>query len=466
LISLAVLVMLCFSVRSWCTDQAHDSAIRADIIPLQIHDIPSRPAPLFELGDPFLETGPIGHGFELPTGAVWQPSLIFFGTFRSAVQSFYDGDDHVSEWANRFDLFGNLAFTPTERIVAGIGIFDDGPDFSGYTFSAPKSVIEGGDGWDEAFNFELRTLFFEGSLDELFPNLDKRDKYGLDFGIAVGRQPISFQEGMLMNDTIDAVGISKINLKPKGAANYRTTFIWGGNEINRTNLASDDDDSQLFGWFNELDFISRTVEFDVVYMYGDDETGKGMYLGLGSIQRIGDFNTAFRFLSSNPIDDQTIHNSSGLLFFSEISWTPKGTHNHVYLNGFKGINNFRSASRGPLSGGPLNRAGILFEAVGLGRYPSALSNVADDAFGGALGYQMFFDHTRKQLTLELGGRYTSNDLDQRAMGVGASYQMAVGRRSVIRVDTFALYDKERDLATAPRDDEIKFGGRIELSFSF
>ncbi|RMD87072.1 MAG: hypothetical protein D6813_14080, partial [Calditrichaeota bacterium] len=121
---------------------------------------------------------------------------------------------------------------------------------------------------------------------------------------------------------------------------------------------------------------------------------------------------------------------------------------------------FRSASRDPSTGGPLGRTGILFEAAGLGRYGAALSNDASEAVGGSLGYQMFFAHTRQQLILELGGRYATNNRGQRAAAAGLRYQIAVGRRWVLRFDGFSSFEKGR--ASLASKDRIRFGGRFEI----
>ena len=57
-----------------------------------VGDIPFRPALFLELGDPFLETGPLDTGFEVPIiGAVWQPRLWTFFINRTTVQTFDNG---------------------------------------------------------------------------------------------------------------------------------------------------------------------------------------------------------------------------------------------------------------------------------------------------------------------------------------------------------------------------------------
>ena len=145
---------------------------------------------------------------------------------------------------------------------------------------------------------------------------------------------------------------------------------------------------------------------------------------------------------------------------------PFGTHNHLYLNGYWGINKFRSAARAPSAGGPLGRTGILFSAVGLGRYGSALSNFADDSFGGALGYQMFFAQNRKQLILEAGSRYTTDEIRQRAVAFGTRYQMAIGRRLVMVLDGFSAYDFSAAAPGFQQDNRFQFGGRLEFQVKF
>ncbi len=436
------------------------------VLDLQLDKVPDRPKPILELGDPFLGVGPIHPGYKLPTGMVLQPSLIVYGTYRTALQGFYNGSDHVTEWANRFDLFGNLYLTPNERILAGVRFLNQNGRFTGYTFRAPSSVRpEGRRGVEDELNFDITTLFFEGDFDEIFPFLDPRDKYSLDYYLSIGRQPLLFQEGMLINDSIDAVGISKLNMKPPFMVNMRSAFIWGADQINRQNLASDDESSRLYGLFNEIDFRATTMELDVVYVDANDSIGSGIYAGLGLTQRLGRLNSTVRVLGSASIDHETMHNSDGMLFYNALSVTPHATNDLVYLNSFYAMDHFRSASRDPYNPGTLSPTGILFEAVGLGRFNSPLSNATDDAFGMALGYQMFSSDKRRQLILEIAGRY-ANDEGQRAMGPGARFQAAIGRRTVFRLDGYAVYDEGRQINQPVPDDDFTYGMRAELQVNF
>ena len=395
---------------------------------LSAEDLPQRPKPLLELGDPFLGTGTLQSGFELPTGAVWQPSLLVFGTFRSALQNFDDGDISRFEWANRLDLFANLQLSGTERLVIGMRPVDEDGQFSGYQFH-PES------GASEYFNAELQTFFFEGDFGEIFPNLDPGDSRSFDLGFSVGRQPLSYQEGMLIDDDMQALGLTRNTLLPQSGSDWQLTLLWSWDEINRGNNRKDQG-SDLFALLFAGDFPHRSINADLVYVDSDQSNGDGLYLGLASVQRLGHFNTALRVLGSKALDDESSWVGDGTLLFGEVSWTPAWSHDLVYVNGFWGIDDFTSAARGPDRGGPLGRVGILFAAVGLGQYQSPLDNRPKDAFGGAIGYQHFMDHTRRQLTIELGTRFNDNSQPGNELAIGARFQQALGRRFVLQLDGF------------------------------
>jgi hypothetical protein len=249
--------------------------------------------------------------------------------------------------------------------------------------------------------------------------MDLQDRKGLDLGISVGRQPINFQEGLLINDFVDAVGITQNNLRPGGVVNLRFTGLYGWNQINR-NTPSDlfvarnleGDRAHLLGGFTEIDWRSTTAAFDVVYVRGGEfnlrgglpvvpagtAAGDEIYAGVSVVGRPGSgaVNVGLRALTSIPVGDTpstgVLGGEGGLVFgnpasrgsivFSEVSWTPHHTQNFFYGNTFFAVDNYRAAALDPTIPGPLARAGILFAGPGLG-------NV-----GGAFGHHMFFSDTR------------------------------------------------------------------------
>ena len=476
---------------------------------IPLADLPDRPKPLVEIGEPFLGTGTLKQGIVLPTGAVWQPAFLAFGTLRSAIQSYelnfnedigFDGS--ISEAAFRLDLFGNLYLTSTERVVIGFRPLDQDGAFTRYTFSSdpefpdpdcdPFTEICGPEEFEGEFNFGIRTLFFEGDVGELFPAADWADSKGLDIGISVGRQPLSFQDGLLINeDAIDAVGLTRANLKFKGLVNVRVTGLFGWGDINRTLIPVDPDpevatgltqteiddalvglgdntgdgSATLFGLFTETDTRKTTIEADVVFVSADDLHGDGLYTGIGSTRRIGRFSNTWRAVGSFTVGKEGLRNSQGFVLTNQLSWTPHHTHNHVYVNVFAGIDEYRSAARGPANAGPLGLVGVLYSAAGIGRFPAALGSHPDNSLGGAFGYQFFFDHTRKQLILEVGARHLYDppigvtDYLATQLAGGGRYQIAVGRRGVLVFDLFGLYDiYETDIDL----NSFFVGGRFEV----
>ena len=445
-------------------DAAEESRISDEPAPLRTDDVPDRPRPILEIGDGLLGTGPLGKGFELPGGAVWRPSLFVFGTLRSAVQTFDSGigpDSRRSEWANRLDLFGQVGLSPTERILVGMRSPDpsDG-DYWGCPFEPGGADCQGG-------SPNLRTAFFEGDFGEIFPNLDLEDRRRLDIGFAVGRQMLLFQDGLLLNDEIDAVGITRNNIFIPGTSNTRATFVFGWNEVSRRAaspqgaFANDDDGSaMLYGLFFETDTRRSTINVDLAYVDSNPVTGDLFTGGISAAQRFGLVNTTFRLLGSYAVNGQTPESQDGAVPFVELSWTPPHGHDLVYLNAFYGFDHFRSAARGRVVGGPLGRVGILFAAVGLGRYGAPLGSDADERGGGVIGYQKFFDGSRKQIVLELGGRQSTDNGSRSAVALGGRYQQAIGGRFLVVVEAFAGH------ASEPGDDGATYGSRLELLAKF
>ncbi len=422
---------------------------------LQVEDVPERPTLLLELGEPFLGAGPFGPEVELPTGAVWRPSLWVFGTHRMAVQTVDDGATRISEWAHRLDLFANLKLSASERLLIGLRPLDRENRFTGV------SLEPDGDVHDE-LNAVVRTLFFEGDLGEIVPALDREDTGMFDVGFSVGRQAVLFQDGILINSgrlgNPDAVSLVRNNLQLPGTSNVRISAFYAWDNVYRDDNRLDRD-AQLFGLFTETDFPVTTIDLDLVYLEAGEDTGDALFAGIRGVQRIGPFNTTLTLNASFPTTRETPQTSRGTLLFNEISWTPPHTQDFLYLNTFWGIGEFSSALRGPETGGPLGRTGILFDTVELGQYRAALGNQADNAAGGSLGYQTFFNRTRQQLIVELGGRKnTNNQVDNGdAYAAGLRYQHAIGRHVVAQVDAFGAVQEGSDPS---------YGARLEWLTKF
>ncbi|HEY5035617.1 MAG TPA: zinc ribbon domain-containing protein, partial [Chthoniobacterales bacterium] len=427
------------------SEGGHGSALSDQPAPLQLKDFPERPKPIVEIGlSPFLGSGPIAPGYVMPTGAVWQPDFIVFGTARSALQTFDDGNHQITEWANRLDLYGNLYLTPTERILIGFRPLDrDGLAYSGYRFQ-PQ------DGPQNALNGYITTLFFQGDFGEIFPNLDPYDTKSLDYQFSIGRQPLSFEDGIMINeDVIDAIGISRTSLYGFGASALRSTAIFAWNELNRNDNLRDSS-AKLFGLFNSADYAKATIDLDLAYVSADDYTGgDGAYIGIGDTQRIGLLNSTTRVNASFALDRETPAVSTGVLLFQQFSMSLPESEDFVYLDAFWGIADYSSAARGGDRGGPLGQTGILFAAQGLGSYGAPLGNRADDAIGVAIGYQRFLGSKDRQIVFELGGRVRTDKprffIDDQPDEIAAAvqYQMKLNQHMVLVLETFIGAPEDR-----------------------
>jgi hypothetical protein len=401
-----------------------------------IGKIPKRPHLLTELGDNFLDTGHLFPGFTLPTGAVWQPRLWVYGIYRTAIQTFENGrTPRSSEWVHRYDFYSNLQLTGTERIFYGVRPLDKNrfEEFTRWEFEQES----GGRG---EFNLNLRTLFFEGDLGSVFPFLDKKGMRPLDLGFSVGRQNINFQDGIMINDDLDALGLVRNNLRLPfiPASNIRTTAVWGWNGNDRGGGNSPVNrgrpEAQVLGLFNSLDMHKNTLNIDGIYTIDDKPSGGDtVHFGISTIQRVGRFNTTFRSLSSFALEATTPQTGKGTVVTGEISWTPHASDDNIYINPFWAFGNFTQAGREPILGGALAPLGILFASPNLGNFRSELVGVAQDAFGGAIGYQAFWNYHHTNLTLELAGtKDTGGGLDQAA--IGFQFQQKMGRHLQFQVD--------------------------------
>ena len=460
----AVTMALVFSVGA---DQAFGAekkdgkkkgALLEEVLPYKSdEDLPTRTPPIVEIGPKFLGRGEIDEGFEIFTGAVWQPALWVFGDYRTSINYVSDADSNdLLEWANSLDLFANLQLTPTERILLGINPLRNGGAATGHVWKPDAT-----DGEQNHFNTRITTFFAEGQLGELFPTFDATKGGLLDYGFSIGRQLIFFQEGIMLNDTIDAVGINRDTIQYPGVIDTRFTVLFGWDEVGRDDNV-EDEEAYLFGIFTETDFRKSTVNVDLAYVLSEDPDGgsgkgDGIYAGIAATQRIGHVNTSFRINGSWATGDSNEAVSDGYVLMAETSITPFGTHDVAYLNAFAGFDHYSSAARSATAGGPMGRVGILFASPNLGRIGSPLSNRADEVVGGALGYQMFFNGDRTQIIAELGARKAMESSGSDQFGIGARFQQAIGKRHVLQFDAFA----------AARENESDIiGGRAEWLVRF
>ena len=298
-------------------------------------------------------------------------------------------------------------------------------------------------------NTEIETLFFEGDLGSLLPNLDRAGVTPLDFGFTIGRQPFTFQEGILLNDTLDAVGFVRNNINFPGTSNLRISALYSWNRSNRSDDARDTEAS-VYGLFTAADTHVSTFNFDMVYVDDNSDSGDGLYFGVSSIQRLADFDgisTTFRANTSIALEDNLPGDStvgSGTLLSAEIAKIPHGSEDIAYFNGFAAIGNYTQAGREPILGGPLGALGILFASPNLSVYGAEINPFTEEVVGFAMGYQAFWDHKRRNLVLEIAGKHDYDGRGFSSVGAGFQLQQAVGRYVQLTLESFYVINAERD----------------------
>ena len=432
-----------------------------------IQPIPTRPNLFIDFNEGFLAPGFLPEGIEMPTGAIWRPSFWVFGQKRTAIQYIDNSrpQDPVAEWANRLDLFGQLNLSGTERFVLGLRPYDEEEitrrEFGGYDFNNGRGI--------DAWNAEFQAFFFEGDFGEIFPRLDPYDSVLLDFGFSVGRQALLAQQGLLINeDMIDAVTVTRNTLNGHGLLNLRMTGVYAWNRVSRSSSLGGqpasrfDPSSKMVALLTESDFYRSTVNADVVYTYGDEQFGDMVAFGVSGIQRIhgyhNTYNTSLHLLASFPTEETTPFAEQGELLFAQTSWTPHHTEDLVYLNAFLAIDQFTSPARGPLTGSPLGQTGILIAHPGLGSTGPPLGVRTNNTAGALVGYQLFFEHTRRQLIWEIGGHKEYEGPENRgALGTILRYQQAYGQHTILVLDGFV--GKQEGV-------NVSSGARAEFLFKF
>ena len=434
---------------------AEESKSKLPEEPIPLQTVPSRPKPLLELGEPFLGSGTLAKGFTLKTGATWQPSFLLWGRMRSALFVVEDREEsHTSEWGNRLDVFAQLSLTSTERVVFSVRPLDESSEFTGYVFSP-----DDGHGGQTMFDSTIDTFYFEGDLSELFPNLDPTDSKALDFGFSVGRQPLFFQDGMLIADSIDSVGVVRNAIYFPGFNSFRITGLFGWGNVNRGGNNTIDPGARVVGIFTEGDTSVYTIAADLVYVRSDATSGDGVFAGLSAVRRFGGrVNATLRGLASRALGDETPTTGSGVLLTSELSLTPHATRDIAYFNAFASLGSYTPAARAARLGGPLGRMGILFEGSGIGAYGAVLSNRSEDVWGLVGGYQKFFNAERGQIIFEIGSRAETRDGDvEPQVAFGTRFQHAMGRRLVVRLEGFAV---------GRESSKPRYGARTEIMLAF
>ncbi len=389
------------------------------------------------------------------------PGLAVYGDWRTAVAYNQNNGKDIAQIATRLNLDVDFKITGTERIHAFFTPLQDNTKFTRYEFGGG----DGNDKFNDEFDFDPQTLFFEGDVGSLYSGFTGKDA-SFDLPFTVGLFPLFLQNGIWANDAIlgGAVSLTAKNSAALGLANFDVTFFAAFDNVdNKGILGANEDNSHVANLYGVTTFIDA---FD-----GYIEAGYGLIQGVedDADGELTNFVTAaYSRRYANTLSNSTRvfgnfgngKNDEGFAIISEnslISGLPSTLL--PYANIFVGVDNPQPLVDGN-GAGILKNVGINFETDALTGYPK-LDDTGSNAWGGALGLQYLFN-LDQQLVFEVAMVQPFEDdgigAKDAQYGFGVRYQIPINRSWLFRADaTYQILEGEA---------EDNFGIRSELRKKF
>ena len=425
--------------------------------------------PLLELGRPLYREGPLEpaktwFGKKNPSS----PHLMVYGDWRTAA-AYNDfgiadasGETYQATVATRLNLEFDLKLTATERLHLFVRPTEEDGQFTRYDLSGRN------EGFEEAVDLDLDTLFFEGEVGPIVQGMTGRENR-IDLPFAVGLFPLFTQNGVWTEDAVTgaAFTIPAFSSDALGAINVDLTFFAAFDEVTTPAVTRGDgtlaDTANLYGvagfveategyWelgygyvdagLDDLDYHNLTVAFS--RRYGGRIAN--------SVRLIGN-------LGQDPAPGREKTADGALLLVESYLMTRRPYTLVPYLNLFAGFDRPQALVRAADAGGVLKNTGIHFETDGLTGYPK-LDDRAHDSWGGALGLQYLFD-LDQQIVFELAGVQRLSGGVTEALGdeyaLGLRWQKPVTNAWIVRADAMHGWLPDR---------ENLYGIRLELRRKF
>ncbi len=422
------------------------------------------PRPLLELGREQYTSGIYDESSTLLGGTnLLLPGLAIYGDWRTAVAYNNNNGKDIAQIATRLNLDVDFKITGTERIHAFFTpIQENNNKFTRFEFG-------GGDGneqFNDEFDFEPQTLFFEGDFGSLYSGFSGKEA-SFDLPFTVGLFPLFLQNGIWANDAIlgGAVSLPAKNSAALGLANFDVTFFAAFDNVDNAGIIGADDDdnhlANLYGVTAFIDAFDGYIEAGYGVIQGRDEQDGLLTHFLTAAYSRRYYNTlsnSTRLFANFGEDPEG--NSDGFAIISEnslISGLPSTLL--PYANFFVGFGNPQPLVDGN-GAGILKNVGINFETDALTGYPK-LDDTGSNAFGGAIGLQYLFN-LDQQLVFEVAMVQPFED-----DGIGAQDpQYGFGVRYQIPIDRAWLFRADATYQILEGGDEDNFGVRAEVRRKF
>lgn len=422
--------------------------------------------PIPELGRPFYQVGPLGHGLNL----AGKKNLLFphfygFGDWRTAVAFNDNGADERAQIATRLNLDLDLGLTATERLHALFQPLQKDGAFTRCEFAGDDSLQD----CELEFDPDPQTLFFEGDLAAITAGLTDRHQRW-DLPVTAGFVPLLFQNGIWVEDAFigGAFSIPALNSPTLDISNADITIFGGFDQVNANGVTDAsgnvaNSNVNLYGIASFIEALEGYVEAGYGYVDAEDSLSDQDYHSatLAFTRRYGGkLSNSLRLVGSFGQDRDQGENQNGLMILAENSLITSKPYQFVpYGNFFVGIERPVPLAR---ENGVLKNTGIAFESDALTGFPF-LDDTGQNAYGGAVGIQHLFD-LDQQIVVEVAAVRNLEDVSAsfddvvgNQYALSARYQIPLSNAWIFRSDAiYGLRESEEDVA----------GVRTELRFKF
>jgi hypothetical protein len=422
------------------------------------------PRPLLELGREQYTSGMFDQSSTfLGDTNLLLPGLAIYGDWRTAVAYNNNNGKDIAQIATRLNLDVDFKITGTERIHAFFTpLQENNNKFTRFEFGGGN----GNEKFNDEFDFEPQTLFFEGDLGSLYSGFSGKEA-SFDLPFTVGLFPLFLQNGIWANDAIlgGAVSLPAKNSAELGLANFDVTFFAAFDNVDNAGIigAADADNhlANLYGVTAFIDAFNGYIEAGYALIQGrDEQDGLLTHFLTGAYSRryYNTLSNSTRLFANFGEDPEG--SSDGFAIISEnslISGLPSTLL--PYANFFVGFGNPQPLVDGN-GAGILKNVGINFETDALTGYPK-LDDTGSNTFGGALGLQYLFN-LDQQLVFEVAMVQPFED-----DGIGAQdAQYGFGVRYQIPIDRAWLFRADATYQILEGGDEDNFGVRAEIRRKF
>ena len=422
------------------------------------------PRPLLELGREQYTSGMFDASSTLLGDTnLLLPGLAIYGDWRTAVAYNNNNGKDIAQIATRLNLDVDFKITGTERLHAFFTpLQENNNKFTRYEFGGG----DGNENFNDEFDFEPQTLFFEGDVGSLYSGFSGQEA-SFDLPFTVGLFPLFLQNGIWANDAIlgGAVSLPAKNSAALGLANFDVTFFAAFDNVDNAGIIGADDadnhDANLYGVTAFIDAFNGYIEAGYGLIQGrDEQDGLLTHFLTASYTRryyntLSNSTRVFANFGEDPEGD-----SNGFAIISEnslISGLPSTLL--PYANFFVGFDNPQPLVDGN-GAGILKNVGINFETDALTGYPK-LDDTGSNTFGGAIGLQYLFN-LDQQLVFEVAMVQPFED-----DGIGAQDpQYGFGVRYQIPIDRAWLFRADATYQILEGGDEDNFGVRAEVRRKF